>query len=323
MLRLCTRRTVLAVRTLPRVALPVARTLAPVVSSSFQRHYTPTPAVFARQTTRQELRRLEEDDQEENEEYDDEDAEEGFTAPPEVLEKIQAHAEAHWTGLAPTTLPPGWSNDWRNWEAMPSLFAPSPFFLMLPQVFMFFLRCGVKPWTGLSPYLDASVPPNVGVVAYKDELVVLRLGDASYIMDLASGDAGLYTVAPGSDGFTKGRLIPEDAYGRSLCDRLMDRDDSIREELFKNGYLPYVPEATTEAQEAQAIEVSEDMEEKMEEMQEQLRMIDSVMRDMGLDPPENPEEWQKFAEKHSEAIAERLDQLQQQEQQAAAEPEGM
>ncbi|KAF8918932.1 hypothetical protein CPB85DRAFT_941434 [Mucidula mucida] len=34
---------------------------------------------------------------------------------------------------------------------MPSLFAPSPFFLMLPQVFMFFLRCGVKPWPASRP----------------------------------------------------------------------------------------------------------------------------------------------------------------------------
>ncbi|KAF9017004.1 hypothetical protein BDZ89DRAFT_1165947 [Hymenopellis radicata] len=311
MLRLCTRRTVLAVRTLPRTLYPDARGVCP-------------SAVEA----------VEEDnkDQEEEEEEDDEEEYENFTAPQEVIEKIAAHAETHWPGLAPKTLPPGWSNDWQTWENMPSLFAPSPFYLMLPQLLMFFLRFGVKPWTGLSPYFDAGgpVPPNVGVVAYKDELVVIRVGDASYLMDLASGDAALYAVAPGSDGFTKGRPIGEDPLGRSLCDRIIARDDSVREELCKNGYLPFVPEATTEAQEADAVEVSETMEEKMEEMQEQFQMIDSVMRDLGLEPPENPEEWREFAEKHVDAIAvrleqmevERLEQSEQQEQQAAAQPKG-
>lgn len=194
--------------------------------------------------------------------------------------KAFEHAKANWPSHP--NPPEGWNTNWDEYGLLPTLFSPSPYFMMLPQIEMVCIRAGVKG------------SPVEGVM-FNDEdgSLVLKVGGGEqlYVFDMENTQISKFDGAEGGSPL-------ESMEGASLFERIIERDDTVRQDLHKLGYLPSVPLATTEEQEAGGL-VAADAQEVLSQGGEEAELLkvkedmDQMMRDNGIEPPEDPEEWER------------------------------
>lgn len=285
----------------PRLAIPPLPRFTP----SLQRSYSPR-APFTTTESRsspRELKPIEEDDAEPERTEEDETVgmteEEmenlSFSVPDEVISAVLEHGERHWPKA--TSVPEGWSTDWPAWDLVATLWAPSPLFLMLPQAALLLLRFGIKPWTGLVPSLGQDVPAGSGITMYSEGAFVVRIDGVSYLIDYSQPESRVFRLEDG-DPTRPVEQLKETTEGCTLCDQIMSREDSVREALFQAGYTPFVLEPTTEQQEATVLEeADQDVENGQIKAQ-----IDEMLVGMGIDPPEDMDEWNEVVQKVAEDI---------------------
>ncbi|KAK0480669.1 hypothetical protein IW261DRAFT_1473797 [Armillaria novae-zelandiae] len=198
----------------------------------------------------------------------------------EAAHKAFEHAKRNWPSHP--NPPDGWNTNWDEYGLLPTLFSPSPYFMMLPQIGMVCIRAGVKG------------SPVEGVMfSDEDGSLVLKVGGGEqlYVFDMEKTQISKFDGAEGGSPL-------ESAEGASLFDRLIERDDTVRQDLRKLGYLPSVPPATTEEQEAGGLVIA-DAKEVLSQGGEEVELLkvkedmDRMMRDNGIEPPEDPEEWER------------------------------
>ncbi|PBK67473.1 hypothetical protein ARMSODRAFT_1085997 [Armillaria solidipes] len=194
--------------------------------------------------------------------------------------KTFEHAKANWPSHP--NPPEGWNTNWDEYGLLPTLFSPSPYFMMLPQIEMVCIRAGVKG------------SPVEGVMfSDEDGSLVLKVGGGEqlYVFDMENTQISKF------DDAERGSPL-ESTEGASLFDRIIERDDTVRQDLHKLGYRPSVPLATTEEQEAGGL-VAADAQEVLSQGGEEAELLkvkedmDQMMRDNGIEPPEDPEEWER------------------------------
>ncbi|KAK0192679.1 hypothetical protein F5146DRAFT_1041053 [Armillaria mellea] len=243
---------------------------------SLSRYHSPRTAGIPRQFSQTALqsKALEERYNEENAEDEGEEPDDTYplySITDAAAHKAFEHAKANWPSHP--NPPEGWNTNWDEYGLLPTLFSPSPYFMMLPQIEMVCIRAGVKG------------SPVEGVM-FNDEdgSLVLKVGrgEQLYVFDMENTQISKF------DGAEGGSLL-ESTEGASLFDRIIERDDTVRQDLHKLGYLPseaggLVVADTQEVlsqggEEAELLKVKEDM--------------DQMMRDNGIEPPEDPEEWEQ------------------------------
>lgn len=164
---------------------------------------------------------------------------------------------------------------------------------MLPQFTLILLRHGIPAWDGLTPDLGEVIPPNTGVEMYSDTDIIVQLRGERYRFVLQDTLQVLRLTSPDT---LDGMVVPEDPDGVSLFMRIMERDDKVRQDLYDQGYLPFVPEATTHEEEQASLRPVEDAQpdEASSSPEDTLHLksqIDEMMREFGVEPPEDPEKW--------------------------------
>ncbi|SJK98475.1 uncharacterized protein ARMOST_01743 [Armillaria ostoyae] len=210
--------------------------------------------------------------------------------------KTFEHAKANWPSHP--NPPEGWNTNWDEYGLLPTLFSPSPYFMMLPQIEMVCIRAGVKG------------SPVEGVMfSDEDGGLVLKVGGGEqlYVFDMENTQISKF------DDAERGSPL-ESTEGASLFDRIIERDDTVRQDLHKLGYRPSVPLTTTEEQEAGGL-VAADAQEVLSQGGEEAELLkvkedmDQMMRDNGIEPPEDPEEWEREFMTLSQRLQESFDDI--------------
>ncbi|KAG7448495.1 uncharacterized protein BT62DRAFT_918109 [Guyanagaster necrorhizus] len=276
-------------RLLARIARP--RLLNPtsvcIPKVSLSRYHSPRAAGIPRQFSQTVSRNkaLEERYRQENAENEDVDGDEN-TYPLYSVSDGEAHnaferAKANWPSHP--NPPDGWNTNWDEYGLLPTLFSHSPYFMMLPQIEMVRIRQGIKG------------SPVEGVMfSDEDGSLVLKVGGGEQLYSFDMGDTQMSKF----DEVGGKSPLPESKEGTSLFERIIERDDTVRQDLYRLGYLPSVPSATTEEQEASGFIGGDAQEVRNQggEAAEILQMkedVDQMMRDNGIEPPEDPEEWER------------------------------
>ncbi|KIY61883.1 hypothetical protein CYLTODRAFT_494988 [Cylindrobasidium torrendii FP15055 ss-10] len=321
MLRACSRQTPrLCLRNVPsapvsrRVALPTVR---PILGVAQQRFYCPRiPRELmadAKAAYMKEMRSKQQKVAARLAEKQTEGVE--YAVPDTVADGLRAHAEARWPLRSEDQLPENWLSSMSDWALLNSLFAPSPVYLMLPQFVLILLRHGLTGWDGIAPSVSLSQHTGNGVEMYSDSDFIFHLQGERYLFSV--GEAlKIIRLNDGSD--TDGMVVGEKPEGVELFDRIViNRDTTARQELFDKGYLPFVPEETTEQQEQTTLEISEAEPEFSPDEKEVLQLkseLDNMMRDLGIEPPNEPAAYEEAMTKAMDMVREKLGGMENMEQ---------
>ncbi|TFK64949.1 hypothetical protein BDN72DRAFT_846168 [Pluteus cervinus] len=210
-----------------------------------------------------ELLRLLEEEKKRNS-VNDEAVDVGSYINPNDLASFRSEALSQWpTPCSERPLPSGWSRQWDQWPYLMTLYWPSPYFLMLPQIemvvnLMFGVKAETRPlafWKG-----EGELEKGVGGVFV---FTLKPVGETSetkarfFLLDsiqqelyeFSSSDAGvttedelvqyLHTYSTPEELFESPQVRPMNpsGTGMKLVGRILERDEGVIEDLERGGWV--------------------------------------------------------------------------------------
>ncbi|KAJ6478117.1 hypothetical protein C8R47DRAFT_1139378 [Mycena vitilis] len=177
---------------------------------------------------------------------------------------LLAYAAANWP--SPSVIPPGWSNNWKHWDYLLTLFAYSPYFLRLPQIEMLInIKFGIPGEVRPIMYSDEreSVVFSTEITPDPDGPDDVAPDGAGHVFLLNCRTFDVYTydaeqsenapdtieelvlliaAAPTPEGVPMAQL-ELDPEGEAVLQRILARDASVIP-LLESDFLGYAPRAT-------------------------------------------------------------------------------
>ncbi|KAG6899297.1 hypothetical protein C0993_011459 [Termitomyces sp. T159_Od127] len=166
--------------------------------------------------------------------------------------KLLAHAHKFWP--PPPFVPPNWSSTWSDWEALPSYYSFSPYYLMLPQIQMHInIQYGIRGET--RPLLFSNKRDAfIFTIVHSDHYFLFDgcYSALYYIQDVCNDHQLVELVAQGDDAIVaKLQAVEESEEGLSALERIMARDETVIP-LLAEKFLNYTPAPTTPKMERNA-----------------------------------------------------------------------